>query len=332
MFNLRPALLLATLLLALQPLSALAGDALFKLSDPRGDDHGDGSLAYPFGLPDDFARGELDLVAFEAKPVSGGTQFTATFARPVRKPYRKAIDDLGTQLTDAAKLGFYNFNLDIYVDTDRKPGSGRVVTLPGRVAEVSPDTAWEKVICLTPRPDVAKIQLRRILTYAARKELKAERGRVSEGEADQITSQVTLELEQDYFFPTRVQVSGPKIRFVVPATFFGGGGAQPTWAYAVAVTASAINAEVEMAGVDDDSWVATYRGGRLMNLPVVPGGATGMLGTSKNDADLMPPILDILVPPGVTQETVLNDWDILAERLVRLPGVVPADVTPEPKK
>jgi hypothetical protein len=147
---------------------------------------------------------------------------------------------------------------------------------------------------------------------------------VSQAEADQITDQVNRELEQDYFFPTRVRVTGPKIRWFVPETFLGGP-AQPTWAYAVAITASAINAEVEMAAVDDDSWIGTYRGGRLMNLPVVPGGATGMLGTSKNDADLMPPILDILVPPGASQEAILNDWDILAEKFVRLPGVVPAD-------
>ena len=117
----------------------------------------------------------------------------------------------------------------------------------------------------------------------------------------------------------------------MPATFLGGT-AQPTWAYAVAVTASAINPGVEAAASNDDSWLATYRGGRLMNLPVVPGGGTGFLGTSKNDADLMPAILDILVPPGVSQEAVLDDWDILAERLVRLPGVVPADVKAAPAR
>jgi hypothetical protein len=325
---LRPALFLAGLVVALQPFSLLAGDDLFTLSDPPGDDHGDGSLAYPLGLPDDFGRGELDLVALEAERVSGGTEITATFARKVRKPYRKPIDDLGTQLIDAAKLGFYNFNLDIYIDTDRTPGSGRITTLPGRVSEVSADAAWEKVICLTPRPDVAAIQLRRILTYATRKELKAERGRLSDGEAEQISAQIALELEQDCFFPTRVRVSGPKVRFFVPATFLGGA-AKPTWAYAVAVTASSINPGVEAAASSEDSWLATYRGGRLMNLPVQPGGGTGYLGTSKNDADLMPPILDILVPPGVSQEAVLDDWNILEERQVQLPGVVPADVKAE---
>jgi hypothetical protein len=331
MLYLRRALLLAILFLVFCPLVSPAGDTLFKLTDPRGDDHGDGSLSYPLGLPDDFGSGELDLIAFEAKAVSGGTELTATFARPVRRTYRKAIDDLGTQLTTACKLGFYNFNLDVYVDTDRKPGSGRINTLPGRVAEVSADTAWEKVICLTPRPDVAKIQLRRILAYAARKEAKAERGRVSEAEADQLADQITLELDRDYFFPTRVQIAGHKITFFVPASFLGGD-AKPTWAYTVAVTAAAINAEVETAAADDDSWIGTYRGGRLMNLPVVPGGATGMVGTSKNDADLMPPIFDIIVPPGASQEAVLNDWDILAEKRVHLPGVVPGEVKAAPAK
>ena len=59
---------------------------------------------------------------------------------------RVPIDNGGTLLTDIATLGFYTFNVDIYVDTDRVPGSGRTAMLPGRKAEVDPASAWEKAI------------------------------------------------------------------------------------------------------------------------------------------------------------------------------------------
>ena len=51
--------------------------------------------------------------------------FEVTFAKPVRTPGREAIDDLGTQLDKIARFGFYNLNLDIYIDTDRVAGLGR---------------------------------------------------------------------------------------------------------------------------------------------------------------------------------------------------------------
>ena len=76
---------------------------------------------------------------------------------------RRPIDDLGTQLTDVARFGFYNLNLDIYIDTDRVPGSGGVTMLPGRLAEIDPATAWEKAIILTPRPHDAQAELKRML-------------------------------------------------------------------------------------------------------------------------------------------------------------------------
>ncbi len=324
--TLRPALALAALALALAGAStSSAKEPLFRLVDPRGDDHGDGSLSYPATLREDYARGDLDLVAFEAEAVSGGTELTFTFARPVRKPPRRPVDEGGTQLDTVARLGFYTFNVDVYVDTDRQPGSGRVTTLPGRVAEVDPTSGWEKVVCLTPRPEVARIQLRRILSWAARQELKKERGRLEDGEIARVNDQVSLDIARDYLFPSRVRVSGSKVRCVVPSTFFGGI-AKPTWSYVVAVTAATVQAEVEAAAMDDDSWLQTSRGGRLMNRPVVAGGAVEALGTSKNDAELMPAIVDLIVPPGTSQEKVLDDWDLLAERRVRLPGVVPADL------
>ena len=61
-----------------------------------GDDHGDGSLLYP--LRDDLAPGELDLRSLTARADPDGTMFEATFARPIRRPDKRAIDAGGGTL------------------------------------------------------------------------------------------------------------------------------------------------------------------------------------------------------------------------------------------
>src|SRR5690349_228581 len=137
-----------------------AAPTSFTITDPRGDDHGDGALVYP--QRDDLRRGDLDLLALTATPDPEGTAFEATFARPIARPTSRAIDIAGTQLDAVAKLGFYTFNLEIYVDTDRAPGSGRVAMLPGRKAEIDPASAWEKLIVVTPRPFDMRSALKRL--------------------------------------------------------------------------------------------------------------------------------------------------------------------------
>jgi C-terminal binding-module, SLH-like, of glucodextranase len=39
---------------------------------------------------------------------------------------------------------------------------------------------------------------------------------------------------------------------------------------------------------------------------------------------LQPPLVDVIVPAGPSQESLLKDYDIQAKRPVRLEGVVPA--------
>ena len=112
------------------------GQPIFTLTDPKGDDHGDGTLQYP--LRTDMQPGDLDLVTFSAFAQSGGTVFEATFARSVRVRRAAPIDPVGNTLDKIAKLGFYEFNIDVYIDTDRIPGSGSTQTLPGRRAAIAP--------------------------------------------------------------------------------------------------------------------------------------------------------------------------------------------------
>jgi hypothetical protein len=66
------------------------------------------------------------------------------------------------------------------------------------------------------------------------------------------------------------------------------------------------------------------RAARLMILPIAPGRPHESFGGGRPDDPLQPPLVDVIVPPGMTQESVLKDYDILAKRPVRLSAVVPA--------
>jgi hypothetical protein len=291
---------------------------LFTIADPAGDDHGDGSLLYP--LRDDLAPGELDLRSLSARTDPDGTIFEATFARPIRRPDKRAIDAGGGTLDRAASLGFYTFNIDIYIDTDRRDGSGRTALLPGRVAEAAPGSAWERAVSLTPRPFLAQGQLARIEAHAAERELRATAPRVDRGDVDALHAKVSEEINRRVFFPTRVTVAGASVRFLVPTPFLGGP-AQDGWGYIVAVSGSEIEERLDLRRTLEIGEVAADR---LMILPITPGQRRESFGGGREDDPLQPPLVDLIVPAGTTQEAVLKDYDIQVKRPVRLEAVVPA--------
>jgi hypothetical protein len=291
---------------------------LFTMADPAGDDHGDGSLQYP--LRDDLAPGELDLRSLTARTDPDGTMFEATFARPIRQPDRRAIDAGGGTLDRAASLGFYTFNIDIYIDTDRREGSGRTALLPGRVAEAARDSAWERAVSLTPRPFLAHSQLARLEARAAERELRATARRVDAADVAALHAKVTEEIKSRVFFPTRVTVAGASVRFLVPTVFLGGP-AQDGWGYIVAVSGSELEERLDLRATLALGEVAADR---LMILPIAPGRRRESFGGGREDDPLQPPLVDLIVPAGTTQEDVLKDYDIQANQPVRLNAIVPA--------
>jgi glucodextranase-like protein len=323
-------LLLALLALPLLPLSAASAkepETIFTLADARGDDHGDGTLVYPlkyYGL----APGDLDLLSLSARRVDGGTEFEATFANPVRPTARRTIDEGGTSLDSIARFGFYTTNLDIYIDTDRVAGSGATNTLPGRRAEIDPQFAWERMICLTPRPFDARTTLKRILLKQLKKELRDKEGKVTKEAAEQIKTTLPDDVDTHIFFPTRIRVFGRSIRFFVPDSFLGSA-AKATWAYTVVVTATDIDQRFDLA---DELKVTRKNQDNLMVLPVGLGGADDRFGGGEEDDDLQPPIVDLMVPPGFTQQRVLRDYNLRDRRPVQLLGVVPAEVAGKEEK
>jgi hypothetical protein len=298
---------------------AAEGQTIFTLTDPKGDDYGDGTLQYP--LRPDIQPGELDLVKFAASAQAGGTLFEATFARTVRKPERRTIDQIGTTLDKLCKLGFYTFNIDVYIDTDRVPGSGSTQTLPGRRASIAAANAWEKAICLTPRPYDAQDMLKAVYVHEGKMELKRRQGSVTSADTERISAGVGRDIASSVFFPTVVSVTGRSIRFFVPDAFLGGP-AKDTWSYVVAVTGADWQLKVDIAVLVGSEGKSPG----LMIIPILPGKGFDNFGTNREGDDMQPDLIDIIVPPGMTQEAVLKEYDLVGGRPVALPGVVPADV------
>jgi hypothetical protein len=294
--------------------TAPTDNTLFTLKDPQGDDYGNGKLVYP--MSPDFERGELDLLSLTATKVPGGTEFEATFARPVRVPQRRTIDGIGTQLDQVARLGFYNLNLDIYVDTDGVPGSGSVTTLPGRGVTIAPSTAWERAISLTPDPQTARGELRRIVVRDERRREKAEgrKGIVT----DETRTELQAGVDEYVYFPTQVRVAGNRIAFQVPDTFLGT--PQPNWSYVVAVSGADLIQRHDQSNrllrLGDPSEA-------LMILPVGTGRPTDRFGGAVENDTFLPPLVDVIVGEGEDQKTVLSNYDPDAEKPAELRGVRP---------
>jgi hypothetical protein len=324
---LAPAVALAVLLLGAAAPAAPADGKLFVLSDPERDDHGDGRIVYPVRSKNDLVRGHLDILSFSAWNTAGGTFFEATFARAPRKTERRPIDDGGTILTDVAKLGFYTFNVDVYIDMDGKPGSGNTRMLPGRNVEVDPASGWEKAICLTPLPEQAGTLLRR--TYAevernAARETRTEDGRLTPELRDEIRSEVSRQVAESVFFPTVVEIRGRAVRFFVPMSFLGGP-AKAEWGYVVGSSGADVTGRydlVKLAGLKPDAPMDP-----LFIMRVAPGRTANAFGGAYEEDPAPPALIDVIVPPGASQEELLGSGNLKARTLPRLPAVYPAAPT-----
>ncbi|MBK9089335.1 MAG: hypothetical protein IPL90_09935 [Holophagales bacterium] len=298
---------------------------MFVITDPEKDDHGAGDIRYPLRSQNDLVPGHLDILSFSARNTPDGTFFEVTFARAPQKTERRPIDDGGTMMTDVAKLGFYTFNVDVYIDTDGKPGSGNTRMLPGRNVEVDPASGWEKAICLTPLPEQAGTLLRRIYAEAERndaKETRTETGLLTAEQKKEIKAEVGQQVSESVFFPTLVEIRGRLVRFFVPNTFFGGP-AKADWGYVVASSGAAVTGRydlVKLAGLKKDAPMEP-----LFIMRTAPGRTENTFGGADEDDPAPPALIDVIVPPGTeTQEKLLRSGNPRKGVLPKLPAVVPS--------
>ena len=178
---------------------------LIELADPAGDDWGDGSLIYP--ARNDYAKGDLDLRKLGIRRDDDGFWFDAEFANPIRDPSLATTGVGPESIATSARRGFYSFNIDIYVDLDRMPGSGNQFTLPGRKVRIDPAYAWEKAVILTPRPETMRSELLDALSRQF---------------PDRTTAEAEASIDQSIFFAKRVRIRGKTVSFFVPKGFMGG--------------------------------------------------------------------------------------------------------------
>jgi hypothetical protein len=202
---------------------------LATIVDPQDDDVGADSLIYP--QRSDFLRGGLDLLQLQISRDRDGFWFDAKFNSPIRSP-AGVMNPVGSEsLANFARKGFYQFNLDVYVDVDRVPGSGRTDTLSGRHVKIDPGYAWEKAVILTPRPELMRQQL-----------LDA----TAEQYPEQGISDIEARVDRAIYFPTRIQVRGRTIRYFVPAQFFDNSDGTD-WAIVSFVTGALTNIPADLS-------------------------------------------------------------------------------------
>jgi len=308
---LRRALVAGLLLGATGP--AAVAEPLFVLEDPKGDDHGSGVLIYPDR--DDMEPGDLDLVRFSAEQRSDGVWFIVEMAQQVRSPVGRVTELGQTPIDRLARNGFYTFNVDVYIDTDRIAGAGEKTAVPGRGVAVDRNFAWERAIVLTPRPDIARTMLQMHFDEQFEAELRAEKGRASKEDLKDVESRSEKRVNDLYFFPGKVRVNGRQIEFLVPTEFLGSMPEQ-SWAYTVLVT----GADIEATGRPGQ---LSPKRPAMLTMPVARGVRYSQWGIRGDADESTPPVVDLLAPDPDTQPAVLTSYDMVAGRLADVPGVAP---------
>jgi hypothetical protein len=292
---------------------AAAAELLFSIEDPKGDDDGSGSLIYP--NRDDFEHGDLDLVRFSAERREDGVWFIVEMAQPIRSPVGRVTEVGQAPIERIARNGFYTFNLDIYIDTDRIAGSGQTGTVPGRGVAVARDYAWEKAVILTPRPDMARTMLEMYIDDEFENELRAKQGRVSKEEVRDLQEKSERRVNELFFFPNKVRVQSRRIEFQVPLEFLGDVPSK-SWGYTVIVT----GCDIEQAGRVN---LLSSTKQTMMTMPVTHGLHASQWGMRGDADEATPPVIDILAPDEQTQKEALSNYDTVAGRLAAIPGMRP---------
>jgi hypothetical protein len=191
--------------------------------------------------------GTHDIVSLSARTHGDETIFEISFAEPIKTPDERVISQSGTTLKSYAPNGFYTFNLDLYVDIDRLDKSGRTSELVGGNSQFAPEFGWEKVICLNPQPNYARLMLEQEMKQLALEKIAAQKGRVTSEDKKEVEKTVKLEMQNEIYFPTLVRVHGKTVRFLVPNSFFGGTAAH-NWNYSAAITNSKLLEVVTNSG------------------------------------------------------------------------------------
>jgi carbohydrate-binding DOMON domain-containing protein len=173
---------------ALVASAAIAQEVSFK--DPTGDDKGPGNYVYPTDAV--YTPGSFDLTGFDMKVKGDKVDLKVSVNSNLEDPW-------------GMKVGFAVQMVFVFIDKDGKAGSGHTEGLPGLNIQFAPESAWEKVIILSPQG-------------ASRVKTEVE--------------QKAAKLAGDIVVPNRVRGAGRSISATVSTDDLGGGDPS-TWGYQV---------------------------------------------------------------------------------------------------
>ncbi len=180
--------LLCAFALTLAAVSALGQTV--SLKDPAGDDNGPGNYSYPTDAV--YTRGSFDLTGFTLKTNGAKTDVSVS---------------VGANLADPWSMGggFATQMVFVFIDKDGKAGSGYTKVPPGLNFEFAPESAWEKLIILSPQ-------------QAARVKTEVE--------------QKAGDMKADIIIPARTRGAGRNITGTIDTAALGEGD-PTTWSYQV---------------------------------------------------------------------------------------------------
>lgn len=179
--------------LALAGIWFVASTALadpLTMKDPVGDDNGPGNYVYPTDAV--YTPGAFDLIEFEVEAKGKYVNFDVTMNDKMRDPW-------GMDVGFAVQMVF------IFIDTG---DGGNTQGLPGLNIQFADDSAWEKVIIMSPQPQA------RVMS--------------------EVRAKIPADLQGAIIAPRRTTGSGRSIATRIKVEDVGAGDPE-TWGYQVVV-------------------------------------------------------------------------------------------------
>ena len=289
--NLKSHLVIALLLSSI--CGTVHSDTLLSFKDARNDDSGKGNLVYP---PHALIRqGDLDLTELQINSARKGFWINADFANRIASPSDKTTDTGPETLDTLLHKGFYAFNLDIYIDTDRISHSGNLFTLPGRKAAISPQHAWEKAIILSPRPESIRQQL-----------LDSLNEEFTSVDAHSIETRIDSAIQ----FPVRIKVRNHTVSFFIPDDFITRKELLNA-SYTVIVTPAITQQPATWAA--NDKQALNYQKLDLGVQQIISGHSLKHIYTNDEPGTALIPVVDLLAPSVEKQEQQLAQQTVILD-------------------
>jgi hypothetical protein len=230
----------------------------------------------------DFQDGDFDLRRFAVYLDGDDVVLEVTLGAPFRRP-ELTLRSGSTPLP--LWNGIYLQNVDVYVDTD-PAAAGFSSCIPGRRVAFADGRTWKAAVVLTPQPGPARNVAADAMGPAARHVVFAE----------------------------GLQTSGRTVTARVPAAALGG---EPRRSWGWSVQVSGARWERSFSLTD------RFRGGveaDAFTMPVLPLREAWAFGGAP-EGRAHPRVVDVLLPPGVDQKTVLGSFDAATGAFARVPFV-----------